>query len=145
MSSLLFYSEEPMAEPDQSLNEHEIEGQPENLQPEQAQEHQDDSVAGGGERWPGWPGESVFRILVPAQKVGSIIGRKGEYIKKMCEETKSRIKILDSPPGTTERAVCIFFSAWLIIFLLDNCGQIGMCSLCLHISVSCLVMPSYEI
>ena len=107
---------EPEAEPDQSLDEHEVDGQEENSQPEQAQEPEDDSVAaGGGERWPGWPGESVFRILVPAQKVGSIIGRKGEFIKKMCEETKARIKILDGPPGTTERAVCILCSAWLIV------------------------------
>ncbi|XP_042006652.1 flowering locus K homology domain-like [Salvia splendens] len=58
-------------------------------------------------KWPGWPGENVFRILVPAQKVGSIIGRKGEHIKKICEETKARIKILDGPPGTTERTVII--------------------------------------
>ncbi|RCV41800.1 hypothetical protein SETIT_9G164000v2 [Setaria italica] len=58
-------------------------------------------------RWPGWPGESVFRILVPAQKVGAIIGRKGEFIKKMCEESKARIKILDGPPGVPERAVMV--------------------------------------
>ncbi|CAA0828637.1 Flowering locus K homology domain [Striga hermonthica] len=64
-------------------------------------------VAGGGEKWPGWPGESVFRMLVPSQKVGSIIGRKGEYIKKTCEETKARIKILDGPAGMRERAVMI--------------------------------------
>ncbi|KAI7726647.1 hypothetical protein M8C21_022082 [Ambrosia artemisiifolia] len=57
-------------------------------------------------RWPGWPGDNVFRILVPVQKVGSIIGRKGEYIKKTCEETKARIKILDGPPGIMERSVC---------------------------------------
>ncbi|KAK4338720.1 hypothetical protein RND71_043207 [Anisodus tanguticus] len=65
--------------------------------------------SGGGEekRWPGWPGENVFRMLVPSQKVGGIIGRKGEYIKKTCEETKARIKVLDGPPGTTERAVMI--------------------------------------
>lgn len=59
-------------------------------------------------RWPGWPGENVFRILVPVQKVGSIIGRKGEYIKKTCEETKARIKILDGPPGIMERCVSSF-------------------------------------
>ncbi|CAN4098150.1 unnamed protein product [Withania somnifera] len=46
-------------------------------------------------------------MLVPSQKVGGIIGRKGEYIKKTCEETKARIKILDGPPGSTERAVMI--------------------------------------
>jgi poly(rC)-binding protein 2/3/4 len=62
-------------------------------------------------RWPGWPGESVFRILVPAQKVGAIIGRKGEFIKKMCEESKARIKILDGPPGVPERAVSAFMGS----------------------------------
>ncbi|KAL2321016.1 hypothetical protein Fmac_029985 [Flemingia macrophylla] len=55
-------------------------------------------------KWPGWPGENVFRMLVPVQKVGSIIGRKGEFIKKITEETKARIKILDGPPGISERA-----------------------------------------
>ncbi|XVF42220.1 hypothetical protein PTKIN_Ptkin01aG0343000 [Pterospermum kingtungense] len=72
------------------------------------QEHGDEAVVGGGEKkWPGWPGESVFRMLVPAGKVGSIIGRKGEFIKKIVEETRARIKILDGPPGTTERAVMV--------------------------------------
>lgn len=62
-------------------------------------------------RWPGWPGDSVFRILVSGQKVGGIIGRKGEFIKKMCEETRARIKILDGPPGIQERAVSSFSSS----------------------------------
>ncbi|KAL6338585.1 hypothetical protein AAG906_021300 [Vitis piasezkii] len=63
--------------------------------------------SGGGEKWPGWPGENVFRMLIPVQKVGYIIGRKGEHIKKLSEETKARIKILDGPPGTSERAVMV--------------------------------------
>jgi poly(rC)-binding protein 2/3/4 len=64
-------------------------------------------VEANDKRWPGWPGNNVFRILVPAQKVGAIIGRKGEFIKRMCEESKARIKILDGPPGAPERAVSI--------------------------------------
>lgn len=60
-------------------------------------------------KWPGWPGESVFRILVPSHKVGGLIGRKGENIKKMCEESRARIKILGGPPGVTERAVSFSF------------------------------------
>lgn len=59
------------------------------------------------ERWPGWPGDNVFRLLVPAHKVGAIIGRKGEFVKRMCEETKSRIKILDGVIGTAERVVLV--------------------------------------
>ncbi|XP_057798332.1 flowering locus K homology domain [Salvia miltiorrhiza] len=89
-------------------DKHEIEDEiPENLRPDEEKNLTNETVDGGGDRWPGWPGESVFRMLVPAQKVGSIIGRKGEYIKKTCEETKARIKILDGPPGTRERAVMV--------------------------------------
>lgn len=66
---------------------------------------QDSLPVEADKKWPGWPGESVFRILIPAQKVGAIIGRKGEFIKKMCEESKARIKILDGPPGVPERTV----------------------------------------
>lgn len=87
-------------------NVQETDNVPENSCP--AEEVQDDgrySIVIEEKKWPGWPGENVFRMLVPTQKVGSIIGRKGEYIKKICEETKARIKILDGLPGSTERTV----------------------------------------
>ncbi|CAK9170856.1 unnamed protein product, partial [Ilex paraguariensis] len=54
-------------------------------------------------KWPGWPGNNVFRLIVPVLKVGSIIGRKGELVKKMCEETHARIRILEGPLGTADR------------------------------------------
>ncbi|XP_010278104.1 PREDICTED: LOW QUALITY PROTEIN: flowering locus K homology domain [Nelumbo nucifera] len=97
-----------MAAPSENFGELDMTGMPGNSNIQQKRGREDDSGATGGEkRWPGWPGENVFRILVPAQKVGGIIGRKGEFIKKMCEETKARIKILDGPQGTSERAVLI--------------------------------------
>ncbi|KZV24786.1 KH domain-containing protein-like [Dorcoceras hygrometricum] len=74
---------------------------------EEVQEDESDSSVAVEKKWPGWPGENVFRMLVPVQRVGGIIGRKGEFIKKICEETKARIKILDGPPGTTERTVMV--------------------------------------
>ncbi|CAN0859990.1 RNA-binding KH domain-containing protein PEPPER [Linum grandiflorum] len=58
-------------------------------------------------KWPGWPGHNVFRLIVPVAKVGSIIGRKGELIKKMCEETRARIRILEAPQSTPDRIVLI--------------------------------------
>ncbi|CAK9199576.1 unnamed protein product [Sphagnum troendelagicum] len=58
-------------------------------------------------KWAGWPGDNVFRLLVPVQKVGGIIGRKGEFVKKMCEDTRSRIKVLEGVPGTPERIVLV--------------------------------------
>lgn len=64
----------------------------------------------GEKKWAGWPGDNVFRLVVPVQKVGGIIGRKGEFVKKMCEETRSRIKILEGVPGTAERIVSFVLS-----------------------------------
>ncbi|KAK6944590.1 K Homology domain, type 1 [Dillenia turbinata] len=58
-------------------------------------------------KWPGWPGQCVFRLIVPVVKVGSIIGRKGELIKKICDETHARIRVLDGAVGTQDRIVLI--------------------------------------
>lgn len=69
-----------------------------------------DTNDSAAERWPGWPGDCVFRMIVPVTKVGAIIGRKGDFIKKMCEETRARIKVLDGPVTTTDRIVSIFLS-----------------------------------
>ncbi|XP_057466642.1 RNA-binding KH domain-containing protein PEPPER-like [Actinidia eriantha] len=65
------------------------------------------AVVTAEEKWPGWPGHCVFRVIVPVLKVGSIIGRKGDLIKKMCEETRARIRVLDGPVGTPDRIVLI--------------------------------------
>ncbi|XP_019258398.1 PREDICTED: flowering locus K homology domain-like [Nicotiana attenuata] len=84
-----------------------LQGNPIKLESEEVKVAENGSGGGEEKRWPGWPGENVFRMLVPSKKVGGIIGRKGEYIKKTCEETKARIKVLDGLPGSTERAVMI--------------------------------------
>ncbi|KAJ8633827.1 hypothetical protein MRB53_027163 [Persea americana] len=67
----------------------------------------DPSTAKENSKWPGWPGDSVFRLIVPVLKVGSIIGRKGELVKRMCEETRARIRILEGAIGTSDRIVLI--------------------------------------
>ncbi|CAN6348330.1 unnamed protein product [Urochloa humidicola] len=81
--------------------------EPVNVYGEEAGAKQQDNAVPDEQKWPGWPGESVFRILVPVTKVGAVIGRKGDFIKKMCEESKARIKVLDGPQGVPERAVMI--------------------------------------
>lgn len=108
-----------MAEADHNLSEADAEQPTENPESEQREGQVEEASGGSGsgeKKWPGWPGESVFRMLVPAQKVGGIIGRKGEFIKKIVEETRARIKILDGPPGTSERAVSFAQSFHGIIF-----------------------------
>ncbi|KAK3157162.1 hypothetical protein QOZ80_2AG0117010 [Eleusine coracana subsp. coracana] len=66
-----------------------------------------EEAAAAAKRWPGWPGDSVFRLVVPVLKVGSIIGRKGELIKLLVEETKARVRVLQGPVGATERIVLV--------------------------------------
>ena len=78
-------------------------GEPDSLPPPAAEEA--DAAAAAAKKWPGWPGDSVFRLVVPVLKVGSIIGRKGELIKRLVEETKARVRILEGPVGATERIV----------------------------------------
>ncbi|XP_011077735.1 RNA-binding KH domain-containing protein PEPPER [Sesamum indicum] len=58
-------------------------------------------------KWPGWPGYSVFRLVVPVLKVGGIIGRKGDLIKKLVEETRARVRVLDGPLTSPDRIVLI--------------------------------------
>ncbi|CAI9293739.1 unnamed protein product [Lactuca saligna] len=43
------------------------------------------------------PVDSVIRIIVPVHKVESIFGRNGDFIKKICEETKANIRVLEGP------------------------------------------------
>lgn len=59
-------------------------------------------------KWPGWPGDNVFRLVVPVVKVGGLIGKKGEFIKKLCEETRAKIRVLEGVPGTTDRVILIY-------------------------------------
>nr|CAB3495236.1 unnamed protein product [Digitaria exilis] len=86
-------------------------GAPDSLPPPAAEETDAaaaaEEAAAAAKRWPGWPGDSVFRLVVPVLKVGSIIGRKGELIKRLVEESKARVRILEGPVGATERIVLV--------------------------------------
>lgn len=96
---------EIMDAPEENFTENEVMEPTENSHNQKQGRDEDITVGSGEKKWPGWPGESVFRILIPSHKVGGIIGRKGESIRKMCEESRARIKILDAPSGIPERAV----------------------------------------
>ncbi|XP_024518653.1 flowering locus K homology domain isoform X1 [Selaginella moellendorffii] len=49
----------------------------------------------------------LFRLLVPAGKIGKVIGKKGSQIKKLRDETGAHIKIADPMNTTEDRAVLI--------------------------------------
>ncbi|KAL5224612.1 hypothetical protein ABZP36_011251 [Zizania latifolia] len=66
------------------------------------------SCSAGEDRYPGWPGTSVFRMLIPATKVGAIIGHRGDRVRRLCEESKASIRVIGDHFGAAERAVIIF-------------------------------------
>lgn len=51
--------------------------------------------------------ETVFRILCPASKSGSIIGKAGSIIKAIRNDTGAMIRVEDAVPGSEERVVTI--------------------------------------
>ncbi|KQJ97284.1 KH domain-containing protein At4g18375 [Brachypodium distachyon] len=54
------------------------------------------------------PIETVYRILCPGKKIGSVLGRGGHIVKALREETKAKIRVADSIPGAEERVIIIF-------------------------------------
>ncbi|XVF60571.1 hypothetical protein PTKIN_Ptkin08bG0058500 [Pterospermum kingtungense] len=54
--------------------------------------------------------DTVYRYLCPVRKIGSIIGRGGEIVKQLRADTKSKIRIGETVPGSEERVVTIYSS-----------------------------------
>ncbi|PWA34273.1 K Homology domain-containing protein [Artemisia annua] len=52
--------------------------------------------------------ETVYRILCPSRKIGSVLGKGGEIIKALREETQSKITVAESVPGSEERVVMVY-------------------------------------
>ncbi|XP_038700106.1 RNA-binding KH domain-containing protein PEPPER-like isoform X2 [Tripterygium wilfordii] len=76
-----------------------VEIEPAEAEPIQVEQVQQQGAA----KWPGWPGDNVFRLIVTVAKVGSIIGRKGEHVKKICGETGARIRVFEGPVRSSDR------------------------------------------
>lgn len=51
--------------------------------------------------------ETEYRILCPADKIGSLIGKGGSIIKSLRQECRSKIKVEDPIPGSDERVIYI--------------------------------------
>lgn len=64
-------------------------------------------AAGGGGGGGPIPEDAVYRILCPAQKIGSVIGKGGSIIKTLRQDSGAKIKIADAIPGVEERVIII--------------------------------------
>jgi transcription antitermination factor NusA-like protein len=53
------------------------------------------------------PGSVVFRLLCPASKTGSVIGKGGTIISEIRQETGAKVRVEETVPGCDERVVVI--------------------------------------
>ena len=56
------------------------------------------------------PGSVVFRLLCPASRIGSVIGKGGATVSQIRQETGVKVKIEEAVPGCDERVVTILGS-----------------------------------
>ncbi|KAL8531985.1 hypothetical protein ACS0TY_008550 [Phlomoides rotata] len=51
--------------------------------------------------------DTIYRILCQSKKIGSVIGKGGNIVKALREETRAKITVSDSVPGSEERVITI--------------------------------------
>lgn len=56
------------------------------------------------------PGTSFFRVLCPASKGGSVIGKGGGIISQIRQETGAKVRVEETVPGCEERIIVIIES-----------------------------------
>lgn len=52
--------------------------------------------------------DTVYRILCPSKKIGGVIGKGGNIVKALREETRAKISVSDSVLGSDERVIIIY-------------------------------------
>lgn len=55
--------------------------------------------------------DTEYRILCPSRKIGGVIGKSGSIVNALREETRTKITVVDSVPGSEERVIIICSSA----------------------------------
>ncbi|CAL9055641.1 unnamed protein product, partial [Musa banksii] len=58
------------------------------------------------------PIDTIYRILSPVKKIGSVLGKGGEIINALRGVTHAKIRVADAVPGAEERVVMIFCYLW---------------------------------
>ncbi|KAM7280794.1 hypothetical protein ACFE04_007928 [Oxalis oulophora] len=53
---------------------------------------------------------TVYRILCPSKKIGGVIGKGGNIVKALRDETRAKITVAESVPGSDERVIIIYSS-----------------------------------
>ena len=71
--------------------------------------------------------ETVFRMLIHPMKVGAVIGKGGDRVKQMREETGARVKVAMGVPDCNERVVIIWslVGGWMDGWMDESVGLHG--------------------
>ncbi|XP_022772071.1 KH domain-containing protein At4g18375-like [Durio zibethinus] len=56
------------------------------------------------------PGDTVDRVLCPWRKIGGVVGKGGNIVKALREETEAKIRVGDLVLGCDERVIIIYSS-----------------------------------
>ncbi|XP_042393516.1 KH domain-containing protein HEN4-like isoform X1 [Zingiber officinale] len=54
------------------------------------------------------PIDTIYRILCPVKKIGSVLGKGGDIVNALRDETHAKIRVADAIPGAEERVIIIF-------------------------------------
>jgi transcription antitermination factor NusA-like protein len=76
--------------------------------------------------------ETVFRLLAPVAKVGNIIGRNGDHVRKVRLETGARVKIYDGDEEAEERLVCVLSTEEVLSQYCAAQDALVRCAMCLN-------------
>ncbi|KAJ6820783.1 KH domain-containing protein HEN4-like [Iris pallida] len=52
--------------------------------------------------------DTMYRILCPGKKIGSVLGKGGDIVNALRDETRAKILVSDAIPGAEERVIIIF-------------------------------------
>ncbi|KAG0489387.1 hypothetical protein HPP92_008198 [Vanilla planifolia] len=52
--------------------------------------------------------DTIYRILCPIKKIGSVLGKGGDIVSALREETHAKIRVADAIPGADERVIIVF-------------------------------------
>ncbi|CAK9173895.1 unnamed protein product [Ilex paraguariensis] len=57
--------------------------------------------------WKMLPGSTVFRLLCPTSKIGSVIGKGGDIISQIRQDTGAKVRVEETVPGCDERIIVV--------------------------------------
>lgn len=98
---------EPILDRKRSLDPEEDNSSGRESKRQQKDEEEEEETEGGQPSQEYQDRETVFRLLVPATRVGAVIGKQGAIVREIRNATKARIRVCEGVPNCDERVIVI--------------------------------------